>query len=441
MTIRARTSVCAPPRPSRREVVKGAAGTVALIAAAKACFPFGVHIANAAGPETTKAALGYIALMDASVLVIAKEMGLFAKHGMPDVEVVKQASWAAARDNIVLGGDRNGIDGAHILTPMPYMISTGKVTQNNVPVPMAILARLHLDGQSISVSNEFKEPRIGLDASLLKPAIAARKAQGRDFVGAHTFPGGTHDLWLRYWLAAGGIDPDNDVKVIPVPPPQMVANMKVGNVDAFCVAEPWHGQLINQGLGYTALTTDELWPLHPDKSFAMRADWIEKHPRSALALLMAIFEAQRWCDKAENKQELAAIVSKRQWFNVPIGDIVGRLSGEFDLGHGRKVSSAAKMMKFWSYHASYPFKSHDLWFLVENTRWGKLDPNLDRQALVQRVNREDLWRDAANALGIAAAEIPASTSRGKEVFFDGKIFDPDNPGAYLESVAIKRGSA
>src|ERR1700730_19281150 len=136
---------------SRRAFLKSTAGTAALLGAVSTQFPFGVHVAEAAGPEVTKAILGYIALMDASPLVIAKEKGIFAKYGMPDVEVAKQASWGATRDNIVLGSEKNGIDGAHILTPMPYLISTGKVTQNNVPTPMYILARLNLDAQAISV--------------------------------------------------------------------------------------------------------------------------------------------------------------------------------------------------------------------------------------------------------------------------------------------------
>src|SRR4051794_1238371 len=161
---------------SRRALLK-TTGAGALMAAIGTEFPFGVHIAQGAGPEVTKATLGYIALMDASPLVIAKEKGLFAKHGMPDVEVSKQASWGATRDNMVLGGAANGIDGAHILTPMPYLISTGKVTQNNVPTPMYILARLNLDAQAISVSNEYKALKVTADSSALKEAFAKKKAE------------------------------------------------------------------------------------------------------------------------------------------------------------------------------------------------------------------------------------------------------------------------
>ncbi len=423
---------------SRRSLLKAGAGTAALMSAIGTQFPFGLHVAEAAGPEVTKAILGYIALTDASALAVAKEKGLFAKHGMPDVEIAKQASWGATRDNLVLGAENNGIDGAHILSPMPYLISTGKVTQNNVPTPMYLLARLNLDAQAISVSNEFKDLKVGTDASPLKAAWAAKKAAGKDVKVAMTFPGGTHDLWMRYWLAAGGIDPDKDIALITVPPPQMVANMKVGNMDAFCVGEPWPNQLVNQEIGYTACTTGEVWAKHPEKALGMRAAWVDKNPNAAKAILMAVMEAQQWCEKMENKEELATIVGKRQWFNVPVPDILGRLKGDINYGNGREVKGTKQYMKFWSEHASYPFKSHDAWFVTEDIRWGKFETSTDVKALVDKVNREDLWREAAKALSVAAVDIPATSSRGKETFFDGKVFDPENPQAYLKSLAIKR---
>jgi len=423
---------------NRRDFLKSTAGTAALVAAAQTLFPGGVHVAEAAGPEVTKAVLGYIALMDAAPLVIAKEKGFFAKHGMPDVDVAKQASWGATRDNLVLGAENNGIDGAHILSPMPYLISSGKVTQNNVPTPMYLAARLNLDAQAVSVSNEFKDLKVTTDASPLKSAFEKKKAAGKDVKVAMTFPGGTHDLWIRYWLAAGGIDPDKDISTIVVPPPQMVANMKVGNMDAFCVGEPWNEQLVNQGIGFTACTTGEIWFNHPEKALGLRAAWVDKYPNATRALLMAVMEAQQWCEKFENKDELAAIVGKRQWFNVPVADIIGRLKGDINYGNGRVEKGTKQYMKFWSDHASYPFKSHDAWFVTEDIRWGKFEPATDINALVNKVNREDLWRDAAKTLGVAAADIPASPSRGKETFFDGKVFDPADPAAYLKSLSIKR---
>jgi len=423
---------------NRRTLLK-TTGAAALMAAAKTAFPFGAHVAQAAGPETTKAILGYIALIDASALVIAKEKGLFAKHGMPDVEVSKQASWGATRDNLVLGSESNGIDGAHILTPMPYLISAGKVTQNNQPTPMYILARLNLDAQCISVAKEYADLKVGADASVLKAAFEKKKAEGKSAKVAMTFPGGTHDLWVRYWLAAGGIDPDKDVETITVPPPQMVANMKVGTMDAFCVGEPWPGQLVHQGIGYTAVNTGEIWSKHPEKSLGMRAAWVDKNPKAAKAILMAVMEAQQWADKMENKEELATIMAKRQWINCPVEDIADRAKGKFDYGNaGKVVENSPHIMKYWRDFASYPFQSHDLWFMTEDIRWGKYEASFDSKALIGKVNREDMWRDAAKTLGVAASEIPASTSRGKETFFDGKVFDPENPAAYLKSLAIKR---
>lgn len=323
----------APIESSRRDFLR-TSSAAALASAVAGAFPSGVF-AQTAGPETTKAIFGYIALTDAAPLIIAKEKGLFTKHGVGAVEVAKQASWAATRDNIVLGSEKNGIDGAHILTPMPYLISTGKVTQNNVPTPMYILARLNLDSQGISVAQEYKDVGAGVDATPLKAAFEKKKAAGKEVKLAMTFPGGTHDLWIRYWMAAAGIDPDKDVSTIVVPPPQMVANMKVGNMDAFCVGEPWNEQLVNQGIGFTACTTGELWNKHPEKALGMRADWVDKNPRAAQAIIAAVIEAQQWCDRIENKEELATILGRRQWFNVPPVDVLGRLKGDINYGNGR----------------------------------------------------------------------------------------------------------
>jgi nitrate/nitrite transport system substrate-binding protein len=222
-----------------------------------------------------------------------------------------------------------------------------------------------------------------------------------------------------------------------VPPPQMVANMKVGTMDVFCVGEPWNEQLVNQGIGFTACTTGEIWKNHPEKALGMRADWVEKNPNAAKAILMAVMEAQQWCDKAENKDEMAAIIGKRAWMNVPVPDIIGRLKGDINYGLGRVATGTDLGMKFWAGGVSYPFKSHDTWFLTEHMRWGKLKADTDVKALVGAVNREDIWRGAAADLGIAAADIPASDSRGVETFFDGKVFDPADPMAYLNSLAIK----
>jgi nitrate/nitrite transport system substrate-binding protein len=387
---------------------------------------------NSPKVETTTAKLGFIALTDSAPLIIAKEKGFFTKYGMTDVEISKQKSWPVTRDNLKIGSSGGGIDGAHILSPMPYLLTI------NDKVPMYLLARLNINGQAISVAEKFKDLKIGSQSKLLKESVNKAKADKKSLKVAMTFPGGTHDLWMRYWLAAGGINPDQDVILQAVPPPQMVANMKVGTVDAFCVGEPWNAQLVSQKLGYTALSTGELWNDHPEKAFAMRQDWVDKNPNATQALLMAIMEAQQWCDQAENKEEMCKICADRKYFNVAVADILERAKGNIDYGDGRKEQNFAYRMKYWEDNASYPYKSHDTWFLTEEIRWGYLPKDTKVKQIVDQVNREDLWKQAAKALGVAAAEIPASSSRGVETFFDGVKFDPEKPEEYLKSLQIKK---
>lgn len=390
-----------------------------------------VNISPGDAPEVTTAKLGFIALTDSAPLIIAQEKGLFAKYGMKDVEVAKQASWPVTRDNLELGSDKGGIDGAHILSPMAYQMTLGTITKGNQPVPMNILARLNTNGQAISLSKKYLDLKVGTDSKPLKEALAQQKI-------AMTFPGGTHDLWMRYWLAAGGINPDTDVAVIPVPPPQMVANMKSGSMEAFCVGEPWNAQLVTQKVGYTALVTGELWKDHPEKALTLRADWVTKNPKAAKAITMAVLEAQQWCDKPENKDEMCQIISQDKWLKVPLADIIGRSKGQIDYGTGRIEAVSPVAMKFWADNASYPYKSHDAWFITENIRWGYIPATTDIKATVDKVNREDIWKAAATAIGVPAAQIPATTSRGIETFFDGVKFDPDKPEEYLKALVIKK---
>lgn len=388
-------------------------------------------------PEDVNLKLGFISLVDCAPLVVALEKGFFAKEGLTKVEVTKQASWGATRDNLELGSDKGGIDGAHILTPMPYGLHLGLNTKENRKVPMAILCRLDYNNQAISVAAKHKGLHLGIDASPLKAPAAAAKAAGKPLTVAVTFPIGTHNYWMRYWLAAAGIDPDNDVKTIVIPPPQMVANVKTGNMDAFCVGEPWGQQGINQGVTYTALMTQELWNNHPEKSLAVRKDWIAKYPRASLALMRAVITAQRWCDDPANATELATILAKKNWVNCQVEDILPRIKGEIDYGDGRPKTSG-QFMKFFKDNASFPYKSHEMWFLTETKRWGltKISTAEMKQA-VDEVNQSALWREAAKSLGLDS-ETPKTDSRGIETFFDGKKFDPENPDAYLASLTIKR---
>ncbi|MBE9103656.1 ABC transporter substrate-binding protein [Nostoc cf. edaphicum LEGE 07299] len=396
----------------------------------------GVHVGYSDTPEVTKATLGFVAVTSCSPLIIAKAKGFFAKYGMPDVQVNKQASWAVSRDKLMLSSDDGGLDGAHLLFPMAYLIATGEITYGR-KIPMYLLARLNVNGQGISLANIYKKLNLGLDSFALKSALANKALTGEISRFAIPYRRVTGDFFMRWWLAYGGIDPERDVSLTVVPPPQMVANMRGGTMDGFCVVDPWHHRLIKQKLGYSAVTSGELWNNHPEKGLAMRANWVDKHPKAAKALLAAVLEAQIWCDHPENKEEMFQILSQRQWMGVKSDLLRDRLLGKFDYGNGRVVENSPHAIKFWRESASYPYKSHDLWFLIEDMRWGYRSPEFETKPLIEAVNREDLWREAAKFIGQEKAITP-STSRGVEKFFNGLEFDPENPQAYLNAAKIRK---
>jgi bicarbonate transport system substrate-binding protein len=396
-------------------------------------------------PETTKAKLGFIPIFEAAPLIIAKEKGFFAKYGMTEVEVSKQANWGSARDNVEIGSAGGGIDGGQWQMPMPYLISEGLITKNNVKVPMYVLAMLNTQGNGIAIAKNQEGKGISLDMSKAKDYIVGLKKEGKPFRAAYTFPKANQDFWIRYWLAAGGINPDTDVNLLTVPAAQTVANMKTGTMEGFSTGDPWPARIVGEGIGFMAALTAQIWPFHPEEYFAMRADWVDKNPKATKALLKGIMEAQQWCDKKENRPEMAKILSSASYYNVPAKVLEPMLLGTYIMGDNQPgIEDFQKAAMYWKSprgSVSYPYKSLDLWFLTESVRWGFLPAStLDNnaKALIDKVNRSDIWKEAAKEAGIPDADIPTSDSRGVEKFFDGKVFDPANPKAYLESLAIKK---
>jgi bicarbonate transport system substrate-binding protein len=403
-----------------------------------------VNVNPADAPEVTSIKLGYIPIVEAAPLIVAKEKGFFAKYGMPDVDVSKQANWGSARDNVVIGSAGGGIDGGQWQMPMPHLLSEGLLTQGNQKVPMYILAQLNTQGNGIAIANKHLGKGLGLDLTNARDYILSLKSAGTPFKAANTFPKANQEIWIRYWFAAGGIDPDSDISLLTVPAAQTVANMQTGTMDAFSTGDPWPYRIVSDNIGFLAALTSQIWKDHPEEYLAIRADWVDKHPKATQALLKAVMEAQQWCDDTANRAELANILAGRNYFNIPAEVLKGPFEGNYKMGDNQPdISDIKQSTLYWKDDrgsVSYPYKSHDLWFLTESVRWNFLPEsaldNADR--IINAVNREDLWKEAAQSLGVAAADIPTQTSRGVERFFDGKEFDPANPKAYLESLEIKR---
>lgn len=390
--------------------------------------------------------LGFIPILEAAPLVIGVEKGFFARHGL-DVQLSKQANWGAARDNVVLGSAGGGIDGGQWQLPMPHMISTGAIT-NGKKVPMVILAMLMSQGNGIAAANAVKPANFTVNLKQSSPGFLANFAQkeGRKLRAAYTFPKANQEYWIRYWFAAAGIDPDRDVELLVVPTPETLQGMRNGTMEAFSTGDPWPSRIARDEIGYLAATTSQIWKSHPEEFLAVRADWVDQNPKATVALLKGLIEAQQWLDKPENKAEAAAILSSRKWFNMPQTVLEDSLKGRYKLGaSGEVMDDPAMGPLFWSSDRgviSYPYKSLTLWFLIEGLRWkfypGTIDTVEQAKALNDQVTRDDLWKKAATELGIPAKDIPTTPSRGKETFFDGVVYDPENPKAYLDSLKIKR---
>lgn len=408
--------------------------------------PIPANARAAAQLETGTINLGFIPILESAPLVIGVEKGFFAKHGL-QVTLSKQASWSTARDNVVLGAEGGGIDGGQWQLPMPQMITEGALT-NGKKVPMVILAMLMSQGNGIAAANSVRDANLSLNLKKTSPGFFAKfeNQEARKFRAAYSFPKANQDMWIRYWLAANGVNPDKDVELLTVPAPETLQGMRNGTMEAFSTGDPWPSRIAKQDIGYLAATTAQIWKAHPEEYLAIRADWVDKYPKATVALLKGLIEAQMWLDKPENKAEAAEILSSRKWYNVPRDLLEQTLKGEYKLGAQGTTQTDPKMGPlYWNSDRgviSYPYKSLTLWFLIESLRW-KFYPDTistvaDARALNDRVTREDLWKQAAREVGVPAKDIPTSSSRGKEVFFDGTTYNPENPQAYLDSLKIKK---
>jgi nitrate/nitrite transport system substrate-binding protein len=406
-------------RTTRRNVLRAGAAA-AMVGPARPFLP-GAYASDA--PEVTDLKFGIIALTDCSPIVIAHEKGLFKKYGINST-VSKGASWAAIRDALSNGD----IQGTHMLIGMPIASTLGLLGSPKKPMIAPWL--LNRNGQAITLKSAWAG-KVGTDPKKLLPLVNEAKAAGTPLTFAMTFPPGTHAMWMRYWLGAGGINPDKDVSLTTIPPPQMVANMKVGKMDGFCVGEPWNARAIADKIGYTAITTQEIWKDHPEKVCAFSAEFADKNPKTVKAVLKALHEASVWLDKLENRPEQCEIVSRPTYINCPKELILGRLQGKYDYGDGRKKQDPNYMI-FSQRNCNYPQPKFAVWWLSQFRRWGMLPAAPDYGAIAQQVMRPDIYEAAMKEIGYRHG----GKDDKPETFFDGKVFDPTKAEAYASSFTV-----
>jgi len=405
----------------RRRFLKqaGAAGLMSLIPNAVRT---GAWAAGSDAPEKKEVKIGFIPLTDCASVVMASVMEFDKKYGIK-IMPSKEASWAAVRDKLVNGE----LDAAHVLYGLIYGLQLGV---GGPKKDMAILMSLNHNGQAITLSRKLYEKGV-VDGSTLKKLIDKEKA---DYTFAQTFPTGTHAMWLYYWLAANGIHPFADVKTITVPPPQMVANMRVGNMDGYCVGEPWNNRAIVDKIGFTANTTQEIWKDHPEKVLGTSAEFAQKYPNTARAMTAAIIEAGKWIDASlSNRQKTAEIVADKSYVNTDKDVIVARMLGRYDNGIG-KVWDDKDYMKFYNDgHVTFPYLSDGMWFMTQHRRWGLLKTDPDYLAIAKQVNRLDIYKDAAV---LAKASTPKDPIRSSK-FIDGVVWDGKDPKKYAGAFKVK----
>ena len=395
---------------------------------------------------------GFMPLLDSAVLVAAKEKGFAAVEGL-DLTLVRETSWASIRDRMAVGH----FQVAHLLAPMPIAANLGLT-----PLAAKTIApiALGLGGNAVTVSNALWSRMVerGAQADLdpaatgraLGRVIEARRGAGSGalrFAVVHPFSG--HNYELRYWLAAGGIDPERDVEIVIVPPPLMADALASGAIDGYCVGEPWSTAAAKAALGHIATVKAALWRSSPEKVLGAAATWAEREPDALAALLRAICRAAQWCSAPENHRELAEILAGRMFVDRPAEWILHGLSGVLDLGGG-EIRRAEDFFVPFAKAATFPWKSHALWFYSQMVRWGQVAHTSENAAIARETYRPDLYRQALTPLGIAlpsanakvegalvrptpVGSAGASLTLGPDGFFDGALFDPDRLDAYIEA--------
>ena len=407
---------------SRRSVLQTAAvGAVGVSPALRAL----VYAAGSDKPEKEEVKIGFIPLTDCASVVMASVLGIDKKYGVKIIPS-KEASWAGVRDKLVNGE----LDFAHALYGLVYGVHMG---ESGPKKDMAVLMTLNNNGQAITLSKKLADKGAVDGPGLAKLMAAEKRPAGQDYTFAQTFPTGTHAMWLYYWMAAHGIDPLKDAKVITVPPPQMVANMRVGNMDGYCVGEPWGHRAIIDGIGITAQTTQDIWKDHPEKVLGTTAEFVKKNPNTCRAVTAAILEAGRWIDSGlANKNKMAETIADKSYVNTSVDAINQRILGRYQNGLG-KTWDDPNYMKFYNEGAvNFPYLSDGMWFLTQHKRWGLLKDHPDYLAVAKQINQIDIYKQAAAA---SNTPVPKDVMRTSKLM-GGVVWDGKDPKKYADSFKV-----
>lgn len=403
---------------TRRKVLQAAtAGALTVAPALRAA----AWAAGSDKPEKEEVKIGFIPLTDCASVVMASVLGLDKKYGVKIVPS-KESSWASVRDKLVNGE----LDFAHVLYGLVYGVHLGV---GGARKDMAVLMTINHNGQGLSLSKKLAD-KGATDLTSLVKLMATEK---REYVFAQTFPTGTHAMWLYYWLASGGVNPMKDIKSVVVPPPQMVANMRVGNMDGFSVGEPWNQRAILDGIGITAATSQDVWPEHPEKVLGTTADFVARYPNTARAVTAAVLEASRWIDASDaNKQKMAETIPGKAYVNTSVDAISGRILGHYTNGLGKQWDDPHHMKFYDEGKVNFPYLSDGMWFLTQHKRWGLLKAHPDYLKVATAINRIDLYKQAAAA---SKTPVPASPMRSSKLI-DGVVWDGQNPARYADGFKI-----
>ncbi|MDH1053188.1 CmpA/NrtA family ABC transporter substrate-binding protein [Aquipseudomonas alcaligenes] len=378
-------------------------------------------VAGSDAPEKSALNLGFMALTDSASLIVAATQGFAQPYGLT-LNLQRQASWAGLRDRLLSGE----LDAAQMLYGQVYGIDQGL---GSPATEMAILMGLCQNGQAINLSQPLKQA--GVTSA---EALAARVRQGgAKLTFAQTFPTGTHAMWLYYWLAAQGIHPLEDVSTVVVPPSQMVAHLRAARIDGFCAGGPWGALAVEEDQGFTLATSQDIWADHPEKVLGVTREFAEQYPNTARALTMAVLEASRFIDESEeNKRGTAQLISGSEYVDAPLSAIQPRFLGQYEDGLGHAWLDAHPLRFFAGGEVNMPWLSDGIWFLTQFRRWGLLKDDPDYLGIARRIHRLDLYRSAAEALGILVPEQPMRTS----TLLDGSVWDGSDPAGYARSFAI-----